>query len=41
MLALPAIAEAFETQRKEKGSMMESVPLKAPINARRKRRKSN
>lgn len=37
---LPAIAEAFETQRKEKGSMMEAVPLKAPINARRKRRKS-
>jgi len=37
---LPAIAEAFETQRREQGTMMEQVPLKAPANARRKRRKS-
>jgi hypothetical protein len=38
---LPGIAEAFEKHRKEKDSIMEDVPLKAPRNARRNRRKSN
>ena len=37
---LPAIVEAFEKHRKERGSMMEQVPLRAPANARRKRRKA-
>lgn len=35
---LPGVVEAFETQRKERGSMMEDVPLKARWNARKKRR---
>ena len=38
---LPGVVTAFETQRQERGSMMEEVPLKAPASARRKRGKSN
>jgi len=36
---LPALAEAFERQREERGSLMEEVPLKAPPNARKRRKK--
>ena len=38
---LPGVVEALETKRRERGSLMEEVPLKAPANARRKRRKPN
>jgi len=35
---LPALAEAFERQRQELGSLMEDVPLKAPAKARKRRK---
>ena len=38
---LPAVITALEKQRQEQGTIMEDVPLKAPVNAHRKRRKSN
>jgi hypothetical protein len=36
---LPAMAEAFEKHRAEQGSLMEEVALKAPTNARRRKKK--
>lgn len=38
---LPIVVEAYETRRKERGSMMEDVPLKAPSSRRKKRKKPN
>ena len=35
---LPVVADAFKTLRQERGSLMEDVPLAAPLNARRRRK---
>jgi hypothetical protein len=38
---LLGVVEAFKTQRKERASIMQDVPLKAHRNAKKKRLKSN